>query len=248
MPATWTNTQIVDNLLRVGVKWSGGTISYGFPVTAPSWSFSTGEGPGFSPLSTAQKDAARLAIRLWDDLIAPDFVETASSPQIEFQNTTTGIGYAHAYYPGSSAASGSVWFNPTYNSSWGTNDLVTPKTGQWGSLAYIHELGHALGLPHPGNYNGGSPTYANNALYAQDSIMYSVMSYFDGSNTGADWIASNGQKYYPQTPMLHDVLAIQALYGAEMSTRSGDTRYGFSATAGVSLFDFTQNAHPILTI
>ncbi|HUR43976.1 MAG TPA: M10 family metallopeptidase, partial [Aestuariivirga sp.] len=245
MPATWTNTQITNNLLRAGVKWTGSTITYGFPVSAPSWSFSTGEGPGFSKLSTAQQDAARLAIKLWDDLIAPDFVETVSSPQLTLQNTTTDIAYAHAYYPGGTA---SVWFNPAYDATSGTNDVVTPKVGQWGFQTYLHELGHSLGLAHPGNYNGGSPTYANDALYAQDSIQYTIMSYFDASATGADWRASDGKSYYAQTPMLHDVLAVQALYGAEMNTRAGDTRYGFNSTAGVSVFDFTQNLHPILTI
>ncbi|MGH6854453.1 MAG: M10 family metallopeptidase, partial [Aestuariivirga sp.] len=248
MPVTWTNTQIINNLLRAGVMWSGSTISYGFPASAPSWSFSTGEGPGFSALTAAQKDAARLAIKLWDDLIAPDFVETTSPANVTFQNTTTNIGYAHAYYPGGGSASGSVWFNRTYDASWGTNDLVTPQVGQWGFQTYMHELGHALGLAHPGNYNGGNPTYQNDALYAQDSIMYTVMSYFNASNTGADWRASDGNWYYAQTPMLHDILAIQALYGAEMNTRAGDTRYGFNSNTGVTVFDFTQNAHPILTI
>lgn len=248
MPATWTNTQITDNLLRAGLQWSGSTITYGFPGSAPSWSFSTGEGPGFSALAAAQKETARLAVKLWDDLIAPDFLETTSTSNIMFSNTTSDIGYAHAYYPGTHPASGSIWFNPAYNSSSGTNDLVTPQAGQWGFLAYIHEMGHALGLAHPGAYDGGNPTYANDALYAQDSIMYTVMSYFDASETGADWRASDGNWYYAQTPMLHDVLAIQALYGAETGTRAGDTRYGFNSTAGVSVFDFNQNDHPILTI
>ncbi len=248
MPTTWTNTAIVNNLLREGVKWSGSTISYGFPASAPSWSFSTGEGSGFSTLTTAQKDMARLALSLWDDLMAPDFVETTSSAQITFQNSSTNVSYAHAYLPTGYVASGSVWFNPAYNSTQGTNDLVTPQIGKWGALAYVHEIGHALGLDHPGDYNGGSPTYAVDAAYAQDTIMYSVMSYFGASNTGADWVASDGKTYYAQTPMLHDVLAIQALYGVETQTRTGDTRYGFNANAGNAIFDFTQNKHPIMTL
>jgi serralysin len=248
MAATWTNTQIVNNLLRAGLSWSGSTISYKFPTTAPSWSFSTGEGSGFSALTASQKAAAVAAMTLWDDLIAPDFVEVTGASNITLQNTTTGIGYAHAYYPGGWSGAGSVWFNPNYNSNTGTNNLVTPTAGQWGYLAYIHELGHALGLEHPGEYNGGNPTYAGDALYAQDTIQYTVMSYFDASNTGADWVASNGQKYYAQTPMLHDILAIQALYGAETTTRTGNTIYGFNSNAGSALYDFTQNAHPILAI
>jgi serralysin len=248
MPNSWSNTQIVDNLLRGGASWSGSTITFGFPAEAPNWSFSTGEGSGFSGLSAAQQTMARLAVSLWDDLITPDFAETSSAPSITFQNSSTGVGFAHAYFPGNWGGAGSVWFNPDYDATSGTNDLVTPKIGQWGALTYIHELGHALGLEHPGEYNGGNPTYDNDALYAQDSIMYSVMSYFDGSETGADWVAANGKTYYAQTPMLHDILAIQALYGAEMSTRSGDTVYGFNSNTGSVIFDFSQNLHPILTI
>jgi Ca2+-binding RTX toxin-like protein len=74
------------------------------------------------------------------------------------------------------------------------------------------------------------------------------MSYFDAENTGANWYASNGNWYYPQTPMLHDVLAIQAMYGADMATRAGDTVYGFNSSADQTVFDFTINPHPVLTI
>lgn len=247
MPAVWNNTQIVSNLLRAGTSWSGPAVTFSFPSTAPSWA--GGERNGFSAFTTAQKDMGRLALGLWDDLADIDFVEVASGGQINMSNTTSSIGYAHAYFPGSGSISGSLWLNPTYNSGWGTNDLVTPKIGQWGALTYIHELGHALGLDHPGNYNGGSPTYSQNALYTMDTIQYTVMSYFDADNTGADWTASDGRSYYAQTPMLHDILAIQQLYGVEMSTRTGDTVYGFNSnTDRPAIFDFTINEHPILTI
>jgi serralysin len=248
VPQSWTEQQIADNLLRSGLSWSGTAIAFGFPDTAPSWSYSTGEGPGFSALSAAQREAARLAIGLWDDVMAPGFVESAGSAQITLQNSTTDVGYAHAYYPGGWSGAGSVWFNPAYDASSGTNDLVTPQSGQWGFLAYLHELGHALGLSHPGNYNGGSPSYAGDALYAQDTIMYSIMSYFGEAYSGADWVGSDNRHHYPQTPMLHDVLAIQQRYGADLATRSGNTTYGFHADAGRAAFDFSLNPHPVLTI
>ena len=243
----WTNQQIV-NQLDSGMHWSGQALTYAFPTTA-SW-FPYGEKAGASALSTAQKDAATLAIQLWDDLIAPDLTLTTNvaTANIKAMNTTTDIGYAQGYFPGSSPASGSFWLNPAYNSSSGTNDLVTPKVGNWGFVSYVHELGHTFGLDHPGDYDGGSPTYAANALYAQDSQMYTVMSYFTASNTGADWVASDGKTYYPQTPMMHDILAIQAMYGAETTTRTGNTTYGFNATAGSWIYDFSQNTHPVLCI
>ena len=243
----WTNAQIIDQL-DSGYQWSGSALTYGFPTTA-SW-FPYDEKWGFSPLNSAQQTTATLAIRLWDDLIAPDFSLAANgaTANIKYSNTTTDIGYAHAYYPSGWSGGGSIWFNPTYDASWGTNNLVTPVAGQWGFKAYIHETGHALGLNHPGNYNGGSPTYANDALYVQDSQQYTVMSYFIASNTGADWVASDGRMYFPQTPMLHDILAIQAMYGAETTTRSGNTTYGFNSNADIWLFDFVQNKHPILCL
>lgn len=208
----WTDSQIVGQL-DSGSHWSGGNLTYGFPSDA-SW-FLFSEKNGFSALNSAQRTAATLAIRLWDDLISPDFTLAANgaSASIKYSNTTTNIGYAHAYYPGNWFGAGSIWFNSGYGANSGTNNLVTPTVGAWGFQTYVHETGHALGLDHPGEYNGGSPTYANDALYAQDSQMYTVMSYFTANNTGADWVASNGRAYYTQTPMMHDVMAIQAMYG-----------------------------------
>jgi Ca2+-binding RTX toxin-like protein len=39
---------------------------------------------------------------------------------------------------------------------------------------------------------------------------------------------------YPSTPMVHDVAIVQAKYGADMTTRTGDTVYGFNSTADVT--------------
>ena len=47
--------------------------------------------------------------------------------------------------------------------------------GAYGFGTLIHEIGHALGLQHPGNYNAGPDvdiTYAANAEYIEDSRQY----------------------------------------------------------------------------
>jgi serralysin len=243
----WSDAQVI-NQLDSGSHWSGNDLTYGFLTSASSFPYA--EKTGFTEFNAAQKATATLAMKLWDDLITPDFT-LSSNPQtanVKYANTTTDIDYAHAYYPGLSSAAGTVWLNSTYGANSGTNNLTSPVVGQWGFQTYIHETGHALGLNHPGTYNGGSPTYANDALYMQDSQQYTIMSYFTAANTGADWVASDGRTYYAQTPMLHDVMVLQDIYGAETTTRLGNTVYGFNSNADVTLFDFTQNKHPIVCI
>jgi serralysin len=77
------------------------------------------------------------------------------------------------------------------------------------------------------------------------------MSYFSHGNTGAtgyvNW-STGGYYQTPQTPMVHDIAAVQAMYGADLTTRTGNTTYGFNSNAGREVFDFTQNINPFLTI
>lgn len=252
--ASWTDTQII-NQLNSGAKWSGATITYAFPTSASGMYTGSGEG-GFSALTAAGQEAAKLSLSLWDDLIAPDMQQVApgnyTTSNIEIGMGTAGVSYAHAYFP----TVGSVWFNPSYT---GTNNLLAPVIGQHGFLTYVHELGHALGLNHMGNYNGSATSGPSSY---QDSTVYSIMSYYGpswGNSTSAgmgqvawaDWVGPDGQLRSPQTPMLNDIMAIQAIYGVETTTRTGDTVYGFHSTitgAQAKIYDFALNANPIMTL
>ena len=83
------------------------------------------------------------------------------------------------------------------------------------------------GLPDPINYTG-------DAQYFQDSNQFTIMSYFDSFETGAQNIDWNVMRFlYPSTPMVDDVYVVQQKYGADMTTRTGNTTYGFNATADV---------------
>lgn len=240
--------------LDSGSRWLGDIITFAFPTSTAALYAQEGEASGFTPLHADARTAARLALDLWDDLIAPDLLEvnrqnSFASSDIEFGMSTTGVDYAHAYLPDI----GSIWLNPSYENSGAR--LTQPLVGTSGFTTYLHEIGHALGLEHMGDYDGESPWTPSSY---QDSTVYSIMSYFgpdrgngEGLVAQADWVGADGVIYSPQTPMLSDVNAIQTIYGAETTTRDGDTTYGFHSSisgTAAAIYDFTRNANPVLTI
>lgn len=167
------------------------------------------------------------------------------------------MGSSYAYVLGGSASkAGSVWFSTTQGTDI-HNSTSSPTIGFHGFATLMHELGHALGLNHMGNYNAGNGMVPAPSSY-QDSAVYSIMSYFGPSGpllssevAAADWTSQNGTRYAPQTPMINDILAIQRIYGVSTTTRIDNTIYGFNTTItgeSAKLYDFSINKNPILTI
>lgn len=217
----------------------------------------------FEAFTAEQEALAAQSLGLWGDLINVEFqrVDNAADADITFAAVyMSPAAGAHAYYPQAEAIdgyygtteygkiSGDVFINWLYADS----DFVDVQPGDYGLFALTHELGHSLGLAHGGDYNasaGVSITYANSAYFYQDSQQYTIMSYFSGANTGAGWVDWTTLTFrMPSTPMVHDILAVQNVYGANMDTRAGDTVYGFNSTAANDVLDFTVNTAPVVTI
>ncbi len=247
----FTLDQVIDQLTRPNIAWVGGpgnptpragvgTITYAFFNTAAE--VYSPERNEFVPLSEAQRAAVRAAFALFGDLVNVAFVEgTVATADINIGNLDTDEDHFSAYasYPGFGQVAGDIWISLLAESN---QDI---GLGGAGFRTLMHEIGHALGMSHPGNYNAEPDTqitYAQHAEYYQDSFEYTIMSYFGSSNTGA---VRSG---FAQTLLAHDIAAIQSLYGVNLTTRTGDTVYGFNSTADRPAFNFALNANPVVAI
>ena len=225
---TSTGNNAIDSLLK-GVSWSAQNISYSFPTDPTNFvaNYSTNmeQQKSFSPLTTAMQDGVRQALSLWASVANLIFTEVPDSTTygvLRF-GQTSGSSTAHAYYPSTSESGGDAWFGysqPYTNPQWKTYS-------NYDFESMVHEIGHALGLKHPGNYNGdgtGEPPFADSSI---DCLAYSLMSYHSYPGTDISKVGAASDSY-PQSPMMDDIAAIQYIYGANYNTNSGNTTYTFS--------------------
>jgi|LakWasM104_HOW12_FD_contig_111_155901_length_8940_multi_4_in_0_out_0_1 serralysin len=245
------------NVLLQGNKWGGAlgsaaTVYYSFPTsrsdeywsqdfingygTLTDFSDGTPDYKSLSPLSTNQQNGITLALNAWANVANLDFIKVNETPSavgdIRFGFTNDGAMapniYAYTYsvdqdwFPYSDifpyTRAGDIWFNANQPDSTGYDF----STGAMGYFVGLHEIGHALGLDHSFAEEKGDiglPTKI-------DYIQYTVMSYSDRPGSNFDGF----NEYYPTTPMLYDILAIQHLYGANNSYNAGDTVYEFSSS------------------
>ena len=245
---TFTVDQIITQM-DSGTAWSGPNVT--FSVSSAT-GLTGSESVGFVPMSAVQKAMAAEAYGLWDDTIATRFTQVASGGQMSFNysSSTNGSTHTGTLFTGTNGhyhmTSADTWLDSHWPSH---NTDASVQHGEYGFMTYLHEIGHALGLDHPGLYDG-SADYAQDAIYAQDTQRFTVMSYFDGDADGSktSWRGKDGTWYYPSTPMVHDLAVIQKIYGADLQTRAGNTVYGFHNTADRSIFDFTKTPNVVATI
>lgn len=214
-------------------------LKYVFVGDGASWGST-----GLTALSNLQKEAARAAFNLWAKVANITLTEDNSSitGAISTGNSATqGVIYLGnlsspdatdtAYFTGVSASYGLLQGLVAVNTSNGTNgsnnsDANLGSTGNLNTTGYafstfVHEIGHALGLKHPGNYNGsgsGDPAFIDSAW---DSWDYSIMSYIKPASIGSP-------SYQASSPMVLDIAALQYLYGSNQSDTS-DSIYAYAA-------------------
>ena len=237
-----TYDEIADYLTDGYWEWQDGS-RVAFPV-----------GPGgtltadISVLPEEGQQLARWALEAWTNVsgINFEFVED-NNADIVFKNE-----------PGNVGSGGPTAIRNGLIISAGVNipDVYYTRDGNsidsFTFYAYLHEIGHALGLGHPGPY----PTDFDNPvsvfgienIYLIDSYQASLMSYIhQANNTYID--ASFAHNV---TPMIVDIIAIQNLYGVPDSINVGDTIYGYQSNVDGYLGEYfrlwTGEANPFIDI
>jgi uncharacterized delta-60 repeat protein len=205
---------------------TGTTLTFSFMQAVPTYiGPDEVERSTFFPMNTAERQAVREVLASYQEIAGLSFVEVASAGTLNFgaYSSPADGTYAYAYQPGADEYSGDVWVNRYFNTG-------TTAPGSYHFETLLHEVGHALGFKHPGNYG---PT--DEPPYFDLGTKYSVMSYYGRSDDNYPYVVevspgnftASNFFIHASTPMLDDIATIQFIYGANTATRAGNDVYTF---------------------
>ncbi|MCK4494282.1 MAG: M10 family metallopeptidase C-terminal domain-containing protein, partial [Methylococcales bacterium] len=231
-----------DNSIRsvlTSTKW-GGDLGTGADLT---YSFATSQSVYAYPSSvmdqrtlafnTNQQATAEAVMREFSSIADVNFTKTIDSStnagDIRWgESNLPSVGYT--LYPWDYQSAGDIWIG-TERSEF--REVSEP--GSYGFLTFLHEFGHSIGADH---------THSNIlSSVKDDQLKYSIMSYKSYEGTLKNHYEG---EYYPTTPMLNDVAAMQLIYGENTTHHTENNTYQWAPDAHI--FETIWDAGGIDTI
>ena len=238
------------NITSQWILGSGEKISYSFLEPGAAYIGTYNEMDGLISTSDSFKTAARNAFDAISSFLNLTFEEEIETGNIvgDFRIGLTdadhfGMESQYAAYSqgvSNSPTAGNIFFNggrdTNNNGTPDYNEVATYDGNSGAFTTFIHEILHSLGQKHPFEAINSADSAEGNANIYQnqyEQYPYTVMSYTplrDTINYGTQYDGinlSSGGVYYPTTPMLYDVMALQEVYGSRTSHSVGDDVYTY---------------------
>jgi hypothetical protein len=163
------STNVVGTASAAGMSNARHALTFSFMSVANS--LAANDNRGFQAMTSGVQQAVRDALAYASSVANVSFEEVSSGGDIQFgTNNQLGKSGGYAYTPNSrDADTASVYMAndayPQASTDW------SPGTQAWAAL--VHEIGHALGLKHPGPYNAaGGKTPGPYLPKAEDNTRY----------------------------------------------------------------------------
>jgi len=236
-PVERSYNQDIDGVLS-GVRWDSLDLTYSFPLSASVYGAPYGyDEPknNAQPLTPFQSAVACKVFAMISGVTNLRFheIQETSTQHADLRLARSDKpGTAWTYLPDAVEEGGDSWFRTS--GGW----LDQPIPGNYAYYVFIHEILHAIGLKH-----GNEATGFGAMTPSYDSMEYSLTTYRSYVGAAGRYV-ENEAWGFGQTLMMYDIAALQWMYGANFSTREGNTTYRWSPTTGETFIDGVGQGTP----